>query len=285
MSRSFFLLAPTGESWEVADPIQWCLENAHEPILEHGRERLLTLTAADRQRIVRLVVRRCRLNLIEIQRERVIVHHWGQQGRGDLRSFFRKHSLAKQGVEVFLIDRKREVIAVRPGDDFLFGKRLPQGFPLGLYRQKWQRRGQEEPDDGTAAPGSWSSFVWEGVEPGLIPWAVLKAAWRTENPPPCPNCDRPATLAGFGRALCGMFNWRPRFVRFCPVCRRQSEDASPPNLDSWVLAYLDKRTLPGFQRVWGRVVKWQPPGDQGKGRVVREGGCAARSRTPPPRPI
>jgi hypothetical protein len=88
----------------------------------------------------------------------------------DLRPFFKKHSLAKQGVEVFLIDRKREVVTARPGDDFLYGGRLPPDFPADLYRRKWQRRSREEPDDGTAAPGSWSSFLWEGIEPGLVPW-------------------------------------------------------------------------------------------------------------------
>ena len=84
MSHFFFLHAPSGESWEVADPVQWCVDNAHQPILEPARERLLTLTAADRERIVRLVARRCKLNLIEIQPARVVIHHWGEDGLGDL---------------------------------------------------------------------------------------------------------------------------------------------------------------------------------------------------------
>jgi hypothetical protein len=210
---------------------------------------------------LQLVVRRYRLNLIELQPERVIVHHWGRQGQADLRPFFKKHSLAKQGVEVCLIVRKREVITVQPGDDFLYGERLPQDFPPDLYRQKRQRRGQEEPDDGTAAPGSWSSFVWEGVEPGLIPWAVLKAVWRKDNSPLCPNCDRPTILVGFGRAQCGMFSWRARFIRLCPECGRQCEENVPPDLGRWLVAHVD-RPLPGFQWVWGKVVNWQPPGDE-----------------------
>jgi hypothetical protein len=261
MSRSFFLHTPSGESWEVDDPARWCIENAHEPTLESARERLLTLTAADRERIVRLVARLCKLNLIEFQPARVIVHRWGQDGHGDLRPFFKQHSLAKQGVEVFLIDRKREVITVQPGDDFLYGERLPQDFPVGLYRRKWQRRGLEEPSDGTAAPASWSSFVWEGIEPGLVPWAVLKAAWRTENPPPCPNCERPLVLFGFGRAQCGMFNWRARFILLCPECRRQFEENIPSDLGRWLVAHLDWPLLPSFQVIWGKPNKWQPAGD------------------------
>src|SRR5262249_3139105 len=141
-SGSFwFLHASTGESWAVEDPVVWSLGNAGQPVLERARERLLTLDAADRERIVRLVVRRCRLNLIEIQPQRVVIHHWGRPGQADLLPFFKQHSLAKQGVEVCLIDRKREVVTARPGDDFLYGGRLSPDFPVGLYRRKWQRRG------------------------------------------------------------------------------------------------------------------------------------------------
>jgi hypothetical protein len=54
MSRYFFLHASSGDSWEAPDPIPWCLEDPHEPILERGREGLL-------DRIIRLVTRRCNL--------------------------------------------------------------------------------------------------------------------------------------------------------------------------------------------------------------------------------
>ena len=71
-SGSFwFLHAPTGESWAVDDPVAWSLENAGQPVLERARERLVTLDAADPRRVIRLVVRRCRLNLIEVRPERV----------------------------------------------------------------------------------------------------------------------------------------------------------------------------------------------------------------------
>jgi hypothetical protein len=122
----------------------------------------VTLTAADRERVIRLVVRRCRLNLVELRPGRVVVHHWGQQGQAALRPFFKKHSLAKQGVEVFLIDRKREVVTARPGDDFLYGERLAPSWLWKAYRTKWQRRAVEEPDDWTAAPHTWSGFALEG---------------------------------------------------------------------------------------------------------------------------
>ena len=57
-------------SWSVADPVEWALENAHKPILERASERLRKLTPNDSDRIIRLVIRRCRLNLIEIHPRR-----------------------------------------------------------------------------------------------------------------------------------------------------------------------------------------------------------------------
>lgn len=91
--RSFwFLHNSTGESWAVDDPVTWALDNAREPILERARERLVTLDAADPQRVIRVIARRCRLNLLELRPGRVIVHHWGQQGQGDLRPFFKANA-------------------------------------------------------------------------------------------------------------------------------------------------------------------------------------------------
>jgi hypothetical protein len=265
MSRFVFLHAPSGESWEVADPIQWCLEHARQPLLERARKGLLGLTPLDRTRIIRLVTRRCKLNLIEFLPERLVVHHWGKEGKADLRPCFKRHALAKQSVEVFLIDRKREVITVQPGDDFLYGARLPKDWPWELYLHKWRRRESKEPDDWTPAPGSWSSFCWTEIEPGLVPWAVLKSMWLRETAPLCLNCDKPPILVGFGRVQCGMFNWRDRFVRFCPECQRLFEDGCPSDLGKWVVANLDEPLLPGFQRVWGKVVKWKPASGQVEG--------------------
>src|SRR5215472_7696457 len=76
----WFLHTETGASWRVGDPVTWALANAREPILERASAGLLELTPADGQRIVRLVTRRCKLNLIEIHTGRVVVHFWGTQG-------------------------------------------------------------------------------------------------------------------------------------------------------------------------------------------------------------
>ena len=74
-SSFWFLQADTGAYWEVADPVQWAIANVRLPVLERASEGLLKLTPDDGDRIIRLVVRRCGLNLHEIRSERVGVHH------------------------------------------------------------------------------------------------------------------------------------------------------------------------------------------------------------------
>jgi hypothetical protein len=252
--RSFwFLHAPTGESWAVDDPVAWLLENARQPILERARERLVTLDAADPQRVIRLVVRRCGLNLLELRPGRVVVLHWGLQGRADLRPFFKQHGLARKGVKIALLDRKRESRTHQHGDDFLFGERLPLFWPWKAYWRKCQRRGVEEPDDWTAAPYSWSGYGWEGVEPGGIPWAALKSGWRRTSGLLCLNCDQPTLLVNFGFPWSGMFNRRPFFINVCGRCRRLFEDQSVTDVPGWMVANLDAGVWPDYDMVWDRT--------------------------------
>jgi hypothetical protein len=266
----WFLHTPTGESWAVDDPVAWALENALTPILERARDRLVTLDAADPQRVIRLIVRRCQLNLLELRPGRVVVHHCGQQGQGDLRPFFKQHSLATKSVRVALLDRKREVRTPRQGDDFLFGERLPPFWPWKIYRRKWQQRAVEEPDDWTAAPHTWSGFAWEGIEPNCIPWAALKSAWRRTTAPLCLNCDQPTLLTNFGFPWSGMFNRRPLFIHVCGKCRRLFEDRSVRDVPRWMVANLDAEVWPDFDMVWGNQVKWKPPlSDQGSAPPLR----------------
>jgi hypothetical protein len=263
--RSYwFLHTPTGESWPVEDPVAWSLENARQPILERARERLVTLDATDPQRVIRVVVRRCRLNLIELQPGRVVVHHWGQQGQGDLRPFLKLHELARSAVRVTLIDRRRETSTVQTGTTFLYGERLSQIFPLGAYRKKWRRRATEEPDDWTPAPCIGSNYCWAGVEERRIPWRVLKSAWRHENAPLCQNCDRPTVVTTFGYFVCGFYKRGPIVVRICPLCRSKFEDHSPWDGPAWMLANLDEPLLPSADIMFGKPVKytlpWTPEG-------------------------
>jgi hypothetical protein len=255
----WFMHMPTGEAWAVDDPVAWSLGHAREPILERARERLLTLDAADLERVIRVVVRRCQLNLLELRPGRVVVHHWGLQGQGDLRPFFKQHGLATKGVRVALLDRKRETTTVQTGDDFLYGQPVPPFWPWRVYWTKWQRRAVGEPDDWTAAPHTWSGFAWEGIEPNRIPWAALKSAWRRTAAPLCQNCDLPTTLVNFGFPWCGMFNRRPLFVHACGRCRRLFEDRSVGDVGKWMVKNLDAEVWPDYDMVWDRTRTWEPP--------------------------
>jgi hypothetical protein len=258
--RSFwFLHAPTGQAWAVDDPVAWALANAGRPILERARARLVTLDAADPQRVIRLVVRRCRLSMIELHPERVVVHHCGTQGQADLRHFFKAHGLARKVVQVALLDRKRELATVQTGDAFLYGERLAESFPVSVYLEKWRRRATEEVDDWTPAPCSGSNYCWEGVEHGWVPWRVLKSAWRHEGAPPCRNCDRPTLLTAFGYFACGFYKRGPTVVRICPLCRSQFVDHSPWDGPAWLLANLDGPLLPTADLMFGHPVKWTLP--------------------------
>jgi hypothetical protein len=255
----WFLHVPSGEAWSVDDPVAWCLKSARQPILERARERLLTLDAADPQRVIRLVVRRCRLNLLELRPGWVVVNHWGTQGQGDLRPFFKKHGLARKCVTVALLDRKREIATLQHGDVFLFGEPLPPFWPWNAYRRKWQRRAVREPDDWTAAPHTWSGFAWEGIEPNRIPWAALKSAWRLTTAPLCMNCDQPTLLVNFGFPWSGMLNRRPFFIHVCGRCRRLFEDRSVKDVPGWMASNLDAEVLPDYDMVWDRTREWEPP--------------------------
>jgi hypothetical protein len=171
----------------VDNPVVWSLENARQPILERASAGLRKLTPADDQRIVRLVTRRCRLNLLELRPGRVVVHHWGQQGQADLRHFFKAHGLAWKVVQVALIDRKRETTTLQHGDDFLYGERLAEGFPVRAYLEKWRRRygvGQNQAVDvpqrmSAASAFRWSKScpIWKTLpQPFTEPWPVLRFA-------------------------------------------------------------------------------------------------------------
>ena len=117
-SNFHFLHVDSYKDWPVADPVLWSLENAHEPILARAAEGLSKLTECDGDRIVRLVVRRCSLNLLELQPGSVVVDHWGSH-RADLRNFFKTHGLARPEIEVVLRDRKKETVTTLTGDSFL----------------------------------------------------------------------------------------------------------------------------------------------------------------------
>lgn len=255
----WFLHADTLTSWPVADPVRWSLDHAHEPVLERAAEGLRKLTPEEGDRIIRLVTRRCRLNLIELQAEQVVVQHWGTQGQADLRPFFKQHRLARPEIEVVVRDRKKEAITTQHGDDFLYGDRLAPDFPLDLFLSKWRSRFEQQPDDWQAAPGTSSGFAWDGLEDNRIPWAALKCAWRRAAPGVCLNCDGETLLVNFGLRPVSMFNRSPNFVHVCGTCRRSFRDESVKDVAGWMAMNLNAEVRPSFEMVWSQRVKLEPP--------------------------
>jgi len=251
--RTFwFIHADFCTSWPVADPVKWSLDHAHEPILERATEGLRKLTPDDGDRIIRLVVRRCRLNLLELHPDQVVVHHWGQH-RADLRPFFKQHRLARPEVDVVLRDRKKEVATTQTGDDFLFGDRLAADFPLALFQSKWANRFNLQPDDWTPAPGTRSGYAWGSVEDN-IPWIALKVAWRQAAPLICLNCDHPTILTNFGYPWTGLLNRSAKFIHVCGACRRSFRDEAVKDVPGWMAANLEAEARPDAEMVWDRRV-------------------------------
>jgi len=249
----WFVPADSGNSWAVANPVAWSLENARQPILERASEGLAKMRPEDGDRIIRLVVRRCRLNILELRPEKVVANYYGQQGQVDLRPFFKQQGLAHSQIEVILRDRKKDIITTKPGDDFLYGDRNAHDFPFDLFMSKWVRRFEHETDDWQAAPRTWSGYAWEGIEDGRIPWIALKAVWQHAVPPlACLNCDTPTILVNFGNPQCSMFNLSPRFISVCGACCRSFQDGSVKDVPGWMVANLPKELQPGFTVFWGR---------------------------------
>lgn len=249
-----FIHSDTLNHWPVADPVQWSLEHAHEPILERAAEGLSKLTMSDGERIVRLVVRRSYLNLLEVLPERVVVDHWGSN-RADLKPFFKSHRLARPEIEVVLRDRRKETVTTLTGDSFLYGVPFTSDCDLDLFQSKWQKRFENEIDDWSAARGTSSGFAWNGLGDGFIPWAALKSAWRSGSGV-CLNCSGPTFLVNFGLRQVGVFN-RCGFVEYvCVECRRSFRDESV-DVKAWMAANLDVDVLPGLEMAWGKKVPFQ----------------------------
>jgi len=251
--RFHFIQIDSQRSFPTADPVTWALKNRRQPILERAADGLAKLSPDDGDRIFRLLVRRCGLNLLELQRNHVNVHHWGQQGLTDLRPFFKQHRLARPEIAVELRDRKKEVITTKTGDSFLYGSQIAADFPLAIFQRKFANRFSIEPDDWQAAPNTNSGFAWDGVEDGRIPWAAMKSAWRRAAPGGCLNCDTPTTLVNFGLPWTGMLSRTPRFEHVCGKCLRVFRDETV-DVKEWMAVNLDAERWPEYEMVWGKRV-------------------------------
>lgn len=218
-----FIHNNTLETWSVADPIEWCLENRNNPILKRASEGLANLSTNDGDRIIRLVVRRCRMNLLEFKSNQITMHYWGQQ-YADFKPFFKSNGLARQDIEVVMIDRKRESVNKRPGDSFQYGDPFDIGFPLELFQSKWEKRFEPEADDWSPAPGTRSGLAWDHLDDGFIPWGAMKSAWRRSDRSGlgvCLNCDQPTLLTNFGQCHLNSYSYYASEIEVCGKCRKQ----------------------------------------------------------------
>ena len=93
--RFHFIHTDTQDSWPVLDPVLWSLEPAHEPVLARAAEGLSKLTPGDGSRIVRLVLRRCGLNHLEVHPGRIV-------GQALLPVLSRQDNVAKKTVGLAL---------------------------------------------------------------------------------------------------------------------------------------------------------------------------------------
>lgn len=248
-----FIQTTTLNSWPIVNPAQWCLDHKHDPILKRAYDGLRSLSVNDSDRIIRLVVRRCRLNLIEVQPNQVTVHHWSEQ-LADLKPFFKVNRLTNPDVQVTLLDRKKEIATNKFGDDFLYGQPIDKDFPIELFLSKWTNRFQLEHDDYLAAPMTNSGLAWDGLELGQIPWAALKSAWQHSQSASCLNCSGETILFNFGYRQVGVFNRSPNFVSVCPHCRRSFVDDSITDVAGWMAANLKTDFCPVGEVVWGKRV-------------------------------
>lgn len=249
-----FIQSSTLNSWPIVNPAQWCLDHKHDQILERAYDGLSNLSIGDSDRIIRLVVRRCRLNLIQVQENQVTAHHWSQQV-ADLRPFFKDHQLTSPAIPVTLLDRKKETTTHKIGNDFLYGQPIAKDFPLELFVSKWNNRFHEESDDQLAAPMTKSGFDWDGIEDGQIPWAALKSAWQRSQTTSCLNCSGETILVNFGYRQVGVFNSSPNFVSVCPNCRRSFVDESIEDVAGWMTANLKTDFCSVGELVWGKRVE------------------------------
>lgn len=72
----FFVHTNLADSFQVANPVQWYLDHQREPVIERDKDGLRNLSTTDSERIVRLVVRRCGLNLVEVESIQVTIQYW-----------------------------------------------------------------------------------------------------------------------------------------------------------------------------------------------------------------
>jgi len=102
------------------------------------------------------------------QPNQVTVHYWSKQ-YADLRPFFKTNDLTLPEVQITLLARRDETTAHNTRDDFLYGTKIAQEFPIELFISKWSNRFLNESDDQQASPSTESGLAWDGLADDKIP--------------------------------------------------------------------------------------------------------------------
>lgn len=251
-----FLHFPTGRCCPTDDPHQWLLDHSDDELLAPARERLLLSPDAP-ERCLRVAVRRCDLALVRVvTNTQIAVRHWSDPPP-DLRAWAKALRLNRTGIQVTFENWKTgKVIVHQEAEDLLmFGERVGQNFPWGVYAAKYERRLAEERDDHDTAPASMTNFVWANRPNGTLNWSVLKAAWNAEHVE-CPNCDVPLMLTAFCWQR-GILSFRSgKVVRHCFCCRRRFEVAEERPL-AWLADTLPAPLRPSHLRLWATIsINW-----------------------------
>lgn len=220
MPLRWFVHVDSPVAWKVADPVAWCLAHRHNPLLRAAQPELDHAVMLDDSGVVDLVLRYCSLNLVTFDAGLLAVSHWGANSRADLRLFAR-HELPLGAV------KRIEVRDVESGDvsdaglvTLFQGIPMPEPWPVGAFKWKFQQRRVEEADDGTVVHVPGSDLVEPIDSQGPWSWAAFKDHWRSNRPLSCPDCERPAILVHLGCKKAPGGGWRPRLVFACLACRR-----------------------------------------------------------------
>jgi hypothetical protein len=241
MPAFYFIHNKKLDVWSITDPVQWCLDHKTDPMLERAWEGLSARSPDEGERILRLVLRRCGLILVEIDLPQVNVQHWGQLVC-DLRPFFKKQELTGDEIRVRLLNRKKEIATEKCGRDFLYGAPLAPNFPFEIVNQKWLQRSVIELDDDTLAPLSQQEVYTRNVGP--ITWGTLKSIWQRNDPDVCPNCEQSTSIVvSYRMRVCGFYRFSPDVIRICAKCRRSFVDSSR-NMREWIRENVDQRYWP-----------------------------------------
>ena len=254
-----YFVGPAG-AWAADDPAAWALaRQADLPELEHARERLATLTLDRHENILRVVLRRGPLSLVEVNGAMVTAQHWTRPGKVDLRPFFKANGLARPDVAVTIVYRKKEITENRTGKEFLYGSPIPADFPADVFARKRLNCFVVEADDNAPAPFTGSGFGWQGVPGDSIPWRALKSAWRNAPQTACPNCDGSALIRNFGYRQVSFFGFAGALVNSCFRCGTEETTIAGDHI-SWLTRHLEVAHRPVDRLVFGARRPWNSIG-------------------------